>query len=272
MEHILNSVFLNGYNLINSTIYTLVVCIGYFWFYKIIKWKFPFIVINKHFVYSVIPFVCLGSLLRILEQEYTGVWLITPSNSPLDLGFYFHTPGWLLLVAFLFIFFFMLSIYLSKNKSKYYNWLIFFGIFLCLPLFIYEIIHIKNIFVLTITIFTIIIIFFIFSWIFNRLNIKIFNQLENKLLFLSQITDFSATLSGMFFFSNLLYEQHPISRVVISFFPILYPIIKIFFILVFIIVVDRLIKESEERTYIKLLIIILGFLTGLRDLLTISLL
>lgn len=264
MEHILTKYFLNGYNLVNTTIYTLIVFLGYVYFYKFLKKKYPELKIDNHFIYSVLSFVLLGSLLRILEQSYTGVWLITPSNSPLEIGFYFHTPGWLFLLAIVFLVCFSLSV--AFLKDKYYKLLIPIGLLLSLPLLIYELLHLQHAFVLLITIIAILILFYIITYIAKL------KTIEDKLVILSQAVDFSATLSGFFFFKNLLYEQHPVSRIVIEINPLLFPIAKLFFAFLFLWVVDKTIEDKEERVYIKLLIIILGFLTGLRDLLTISLL
>ena len=264
MEHILEYFVGGGYNLVNTTVYATVVFLGYYLFYKAIKKYVPFCRIDKHFLWGVLVFVFFGSLLRILEQKYTGVWLINSSNSPLEIGFYFHTPGWLILLSVVFLLSFLLSIILFKEK--YYKLLISIGVCLSLPILVFELLYIKNLLVLIATLLAIIIIYFIIQF-FAKLK-----TLEDKLVILSQITDFSATLSGIFFFSNLLYEQHPVSRAVIGFSPFLYPLVKLFFAFLFIFIVNKAIKDSEERTYTKLLIIILGFLTGIRDLLTISLL
>jgi len=264
MEHILEYFVGGGYNLVNTTVYATIVFTGYYLFYKAIKKYVPFCRIDKHFLWGVLVFVFFGALLRILEQNYTGVWLITSSNSPLKIGFYFHTPGWLILLSFVFLVSFLLSIILFKEK--YYRLLIPIGCCLVFPLLVYELLHLKNLLVLLITLLAITIIYLVIQF-FAKLK-----TLEDKLIILSQITDFSATFSGIFFFSNLLYEQHPLSRAVIGFFPLLFPLAKLFFAFLFIFIVNKAINDSEERTYTKLLVVILGFLTGTRDLLTISLL
>lgn len=264
MEHIFKYFVGGGYNLVNTTIITFFVFLGYFSFYKVVKKYASFVKIDKHFIFGVLVFVFFGALLRILEQSYTSVWLVKPSTSPLEIGFYFHTPGWLLLLSFIFIVCFVFSVIMLREK--YYKLLISLGLFLSIPLFVYEIIHIRHIFVLAIAVISIIVIFLLLQFFFRL------KKTEDKLVILSQITDFSATLCGFFFFKDILYEQHPISRAIIQVNPFLFPIAKLLFAFLFLWLVDKLIKEQEERTYTKLLIIILGFLTGLRDLLTISLL
>lgn len=264
MEHILEYFVGGGYNLVNTSIFTLLVFLGYFIFYKTIKKYASFVKIDKHFIFGVLVFVFFGALLRILEQSYTGVALVKPSASPLEIGFYFHTPGWLLLLSVIFLVCFVISI--ISFREKYYSLLIPLGISLSLPLFVYEILHIKHILILAIALFAIAIIYLLLQF-FAKLKTT-----EDKLVILSQITDFSATLCGFFFFGNLLYEQHPISRAIIGINPFLFPIAKLLFSFFFLWLIDRLIKDQEERTYTKLLVIILGFLTGIRDILTISLL
>ncbi len=264
MEHILRYFVGGGYNLVNTTVYTVIVFLGYYLFYKAIKKYASFVRIDKHFICCVLVFVFFGSLLRILEQNYTGVGIMASSNSPLEIGFYFHTPGWLLLLSVIFLVCFIFSAILFREK--YYKILIPTGLVLSLPLLIYELLHLKHLFVFIITLLAIITIYFAIQ-IFAKQKL-----LEDKLVILSQITDFSATLSGLFFFGNILYEQHPISRTLIGFSPFFYPLAKLFFAFLFIWVVDKIIKDKEERIYAKLLVIILGFLTGLRNILTISLL
>lgn len=264
MEHILRYFVGGGYNLVNTTVYTAIVFLGYYLFYKAIKKYVPFCRIDKHFIFGVLVFVFFGAFLRILEQDYTGAWLVKPSTSPIELGYYFHTPGWLLLLSLIFLVCFVCSVLLFREK--YYCLLIPFGIFLCVPLFIYEIINIKHGFVLAISLLSIAITFIIIQF-FAKLKL-----LEDQLVILSQIIDFSATLCGVFFFGDILYEQHPVSRTIIWINPFLFPIAKIVLAFLFIGLVEKYVKDKEERTYTKLLVIILGFLTGLRDILTISLL
>jgi len=272
MEHILHSLFFNGYNLYNTFIYTFIVFCCYILFYRFLKAKLPEIKINKYFLYSVLPFVLLGSLLRILEQEYTGVWLIKHSNSPLEIGFYFHTPGWLIFLGFLFLLCFSAAVFFIKDKKNYYKILIPLGLALCLPLLFYELIHINNLKILFFTLATTFLVYLIIIFVLKRTVPKIITPLENKLIILSQTIDSLATIFGIMFFKNQLYEQHPVSRIVIAINPFLFLIVKITLALLFITLVDKVIQKEEERIYIKTLIIILGFLTGIRDLLTISLL
>lgn len=272
MESILNIFFNNGYNLVNTTIYTLVIFLAYLLFYKLLKKRYPTIEINNKFIYSVLPFVLLGSLLRIFEQDYTGLNLIKYSNSPLNIGFYFHTPGWLILISFIFIFCFFLS--LKVLKEKYYKLLISLGFFFSIPLLVYEVFHFSNFLILIIALSLMAFTYFLIKLLrYTKISIfKKLNTLENKLIILSQITDSFATLVGLSFFKVNLYEQHPVSRLVISICPFLFLLLKLSFAFLFIVVVDKYIKDKEKNSYIKLLIVILGFLTGLRDLLTISLL
>jgi len=264
----MEQILFNGYNFINTTIYTAIVFFAYLGFYKILKKTFPEIKIDQNFIYSILPFVLLGSLLRILQQENTGVWLIKHSNSPLEIGFYFHTPGWLLLIGTIFIFCFFLCAFLVKDKTKYYKFLLPLGIILCLPFLIYIASNIKN-YRATLIIISVV---FLIYFVLKKLKLKILVPLENKLVILGQTLDGIATITGLFFFNGLLYEQHPVSRQIISISPIIFPIIKLIFAFVFIIVVDKTIQNKEESTYIKLLVIILGFLTGMRNFFLLSVL
>jgi len=272
MEHILSGLFFSGYNLLNTFLYTVIVFAGYVCFYKFLKRHLPSIKIDKWFVYSVLSFVFFGALLRILEQEYTGVWLIEASNSPLEIGFYFHTPGWLLFLAVFFVVCFFISVLLSREKYKYYKILIPIGLLCSLPLLVYELVNVNHIWVLLCVVFSVVFVYLSIRLIFKRLNSRVLDNQDNRLITLSQTLDSFATFFGYLFFRDVLYEQHPVSRLVFSLAPFAFPILKLLFSFLFIYVVDKEIRDKEQNTYFKLLVVVLGFLTGIRDLLTISLL
>lgn len=257
-----------GYNFYNTFLIASIVLIFYFRGYKLLK---KHIKINKEFLNTLIIFTIIGAFLRILEEDYIVFGgLIKRSLNPLEIGFYFYTPGLLILLVLLYLFFFLISYLIYKQK--YFILLKKIGLIFLLFISIIVLINIVNWHIFFLSLIIICLIFYYLIKIFSKL-IKTNQYYENKLLILSQTIDFSATLIGVYFFKGYLYEEHFISRTIIEISPILFVILKLFLCFLFIYILDYLYYSKTEKDqkirYIKQIIIILGFLTGIRNLLTI---
>lgn len=257
-----------GYNFYNTFLIASIVLIFYFRGYKLLK---KHIKIDKEFLNTLIIFTIIGAFLRILEEDYIVFGgLIKRSLNPLEIGFYFYTPGLLILLVLLYLFFFLISYLIYKQK--YFILLKEIGHIFLLVISIIVLINIVNWHIFFLSLIIICLIFYYLIKIFNKL-IKTNQYYENKLLILSQTIDFSATLIGVYFFKGYLYEEHFISRTIIEVSPILFVILKLFLCFLFIYILDYLYYSKTEKDqkirYIKQIIIILGFLTGIRNLLTI---
>lgn len=259
-----------GYNLFNTLAIGFVVLFFYFLAYKFLK---KIIKIDKNFLITTIYFTIIGAFLRILEEDYVIFGgIIKRSINPLELGFYFYTPGLLILLVVIYVIFFSISYLIYKEK--YYILLKKIALFLIAIISILILINIVNwkLFFLSI------LIIFLFYFLVVKISSKFIKKqyFENKLLILSQTIDFFATILGVYFFKGYLYEQHFISRFLINISPFLYLFSKIITTFGFIYVLDYCYfpntEKDSKRRYIKQIIIILGFLTGIRDLLTIWLL
>ncbi len=257
-----------GYNFYNTFLIASIVLIFYFLGYKLLK---KHIKIDKEFLNTLIIFTIIGAFLRILEEDYIVFGeLIKRSLNPLEIGFYFYTPGLLILLVLLYLFFFLISYLIYKQK--YFILLKKIGLIFLLFISIIVLINIVNWPIFFLSLIIICLIFYSLIKIFSKL-IKTNQYYENKLLILSQTIDFSATLIGVYFFNGYLYEEHFISRTIIEISPILFVILKLFLCFLFIYILDYLYYSKTEKDqkirYIKQIIIILGFLTGIRNLLTI---
>lgn len=259
-----------GYNLFNTLAIGVFVLFFYFLAYRFLK---KIIKIDKHFLITTIYFTILGAFLRILEEDYIifgGV--IKRSINPLELGFYFYTPGLLVLLVVIYLLCFFLSYLIYKER--YYILLKKIALFLIIIISSIILFNIVNWQIFFISIITI----FLFYSLFVKISSKLIkNQyFENKLLILSQTIDLFATLLGIYFFKGYLYEQHFLSKAIISISPFLYFFLKILITFGFIYILDYCYFPKTEkdlkRRYIKQIIIILGFLTGIRNLLTLWLL
>lgn len=257
-----------GYNFYNTFLIASIVLLSYFVGYQLLK---RHIKLDREFLNTLIIFTIIGAFLRILEEDYIVFGgLIKRSLNPLEIGFYFYTPGLLILLVLLYLFFFLISYLIYKQK--YFILLKKIGHIFLLVISIIVLINIVNWPIFFLSLIIICLIFYYLIKIFNKL-IKTNQYYENKLLILSQTIDFSATLIGVYFFKGYLYEEHFISRIIIEVSPIFFIILKLFLCFLFIYILDYLYYSKTEKDqkirYIKQIIIILGFLTGIRNLLTI---
>ncbi len=105
-------------------------------------------------------------------------------------------------------------------------------------------------------------------FIFQKLGKKILKPGLNKLAIISQALDgFATIVATQFFFCG---EQHPLSGFLLESFPLSFVFAKIALVFVILYYVDKEIKNENLRGFIKIVIIVLGFATGLRDLLTLG--
>jgi uncharacterized membrane protein len=110
LENIINDYYVEpiwahtGYNIVNTLTYAIIAIVAVFLIYRLIRNK---IEINRHFIYSVLAFVLLGSTLRsVTDSIYSGVFTgVTPIHSwILDSGIYDYgyltvSPGIYLVTA-----------------------------------------------------------------------------------------------------------------------------------------------------------------------------
>ncbi len=80
-----------GYNAVNLLVFAVVLLfvafkVVYPYFSKRMEFDWAFL-------RAVFPFVLFGSMLRVFEEPYSNVFLVGRSGNPLELGFYFVTPG-----------------------------------------------------------------------------------------------------------------------------------------------------------------------------------
>ena len=267
------NLFDKGYNIYNTILFSVIgIAIYFFIVYPYLLWRK--VKVDFEFIKAVLLFIGIGAIVRLFSQDYSAIGgLIQHSTNALSLNFYFQFPQMFILLALAFLIFFEVSLYLSKEVNKpYYKILQLIGLIIFIPLLLYALINITywNFFILVI-LFTIVILYLVIG-IFKLFKSKLLKPKVNKLVLTSQILDGIATFTAITFLGTRLAEQHVLSSLILSVTPILFIIIKIIFSLFLIWLIDRLVENQSESNYFKLFIIIIGFLTGLRDLLTIALL
>jgi len=220
---------------------------------------------NADFLLALLPYIVLGSALHVLED----MRLLPRSWNPLDAAYYFVTPGIYFLIAAIAIAALFASLFFSKKlKKDFLKIFASIGIILALPIVIFEVINFQAWLGALAVIAMVLAITALLFFLFRALKSRLLLDKLNLLAVASQAVDGSATfVATQFFYCG---EQHPLSGALLDFFPLSFVIAKILLVLVILWYVDKEIKNRNLAGFIKIVIAILGFATGLRDLLTLG--
>ncbi|MFA5640833.1 MAG: DUF63 family protein [archaeon] len=267
------NLFEKGYTIFNTILFSIIGIIVYFFIvYPYLLWRK--VEIDFEFIKAVLLFVGIGSIIRLFSQSYSSIGgIINLSNNPLSFNFYFQFPQMFILLALSFLVFFEISLELSKKlKYSYSKILQVIGLVIFIPLLLYVLFNIKYLIIFLLILIITVLILFLLIKLFKLLKLKLLNSKINRLVLISQILDGVATFFAITFFKDIFAEQHVVSFFILSINPILFVVIKIIISLLVIFLIDKFVKNSSENNYYKLFIIIIGLVTGLRDLFTIALL
>ncbi|MCK9293389.1 DUF63 family protein [archaeon] len=267
------NLFEKGYTIFNTILFSIIGIIVYFFIvYPYLLWRK--VEIDFEFIKAVLLFVGIGSIIRLFSQSYSSIGgIINLSNNPLSFNFYFQFPQMFILLALSFLVFFEISLELSKKlKYSYFKILQVIGLVIFIPLLLYVLFNIKYLIIFLLILIITVLILFLLIKLFKLLKLKLLNSKINRLVLISQILDGVATFFAITFFKDIFAEQHVVSFFILSINPILFVVIKIIISLLVIFLIDKFVKNSSENNYYKLFIIIIGLVTGLRDLFTIALL
>ncbi len=220
---------------------------------------------DARFLAALLPYILLGSALRVLED----MALLPRSWNPLDLAYYFVTPGIYVLVALATMLSLAFSFFVSKRLGKSFH-LVFagLGLLLALPIVLFEVINFEA----WLGFFAVLAMAFAITatlvLAFKKLKSRLLESRINAMVLASQVLDGSATfVATQFFFCG---EQHPLSGYFLDLFPLSFVAVKIGIALLILHYVDQNIENKNLRGFIKLVVAILGFATGLRDILTLG--
>ncbi|MAG21679.1 MAG: hypothetical protein CL943_00035 [Candidatus Diapherotrites archaeon] len=218
---------------------------------------------DLRFAMAIIPFILLGSLIHVLEDM---ALIPTQSANPLELGFWFVTPGIWILVATITIATLVIAKYL-ESKTKYSFHLLFAATGL-IPSILIMLFIMSNFgnwpgFLGSLAIVAGITAVAVLG--FNKLTkLKLLRDKFNILVTVSQLIGSVPTFIAVEFFGYG--EQHPISDIILKFFPFSFVLIKLGLVLLILHYVDIEIENENLRGFIKIVVLILGLATGLRDL------
>ncbi|RLJ04298.1 MAG: hypothetical protein DRP14_03570 [Candidatus Aenigmatarchaeota archaeon] len=243
---------LSGYNWINSITYAIILIIAIFLLYKFLKYLN--ITIDGKFALSLLPYIFLGSILRVLRDANFF-------TSPV-----FVSPLIYILVFLITLPLLLFSLFLEKRtKIPYQNYFFSFG-FILSGIFFTQIKFVN--FIAAAQILSLDLLIFVLIFSLGNLT-KLTKSLWNKFAIFSQLFDASSTFVSVQFWGYS--EQHVLPNLIFGFFGnwsfFLVKFIVVLFLLYF---ADSSIKNKNFKNWLKLVVIILGLALGTRDLLRIS--
>ena len=267
LPDIIQTTFFSGYTVFNTVVYTLILAIFVLAIIKMFK-KLDIDPIS--IIYSIIPFIFLGSSTRAL----------------VDNGFYpktvfLITPGLYILVGLITIASFLFSIYLFNKKEIDYRYTLFFlGIIFSVPNIILfsklnfiSIIYVLVTWIIASLIFMAIAFLVLYVKNKNSHNAieKILKHKINFSIVLAHLFDASTTYVAVEYFNY--YEQHVLPNALNQLFDTyltLFPM-KIIVIVAVLYIIDQYFEDQTIKNLLKLTVFVLGLAPGLRNILTMAL-
>jgi uncharacterized membrane protein len=232
-----------GYDMPKTLTYAVILVVAVYLIFKMLRGLK--VRVDKRLVLSVIPYIVIGSSVRVLEDQ--GVL-----NS-----YIFVTPGIYFLISGVFISVFLASLLLERKKGiPYFKTTFTIGILLMS--FVVANLAVTNPMGLAY------VCAFFLPWIAAFYLLKRWN-LANRV-----------TLVALQFFGNAsgsmgFYEQHIVPTFLINIFgPASFILAKLVVVGAALLVIDRFTDDKEFANYLKLIIGILGMATGTRDIIAVT--
>ena len=269
---------IQGYNAINTTIFILLLVIACVIIYLSLRKKIEF---NHKFFISIIPYIIFGISLRvIMHQVESGSLMIegiTKTTNPLEIGFWFFTPGiWLLTFGLV-----VIGLLISRVQEKLDNKKLFwFGLIVAIIPLMFNLSRFNNWLVFIATAILIVTVAHSLSYLINRFTrYKILQDKMNMFIIFGQAMDGIATSVAISYFN--FSEQHVVSKIILDMNPTLFIGIKLLIAILICWSLDDYLKDYSKTHYsnqtkveqrknainfIKVVLAILGFSTGLASL------
>ncbi|MBE6511771.1 MAG: DUF63 family protein [Methanobrevibacter olleyae] len=256
--------FFSGYTVFNTVVYTLILVVFVLAIIRIFK---KIKIDPLSIICSIIPFIILGGLIRALVDH--GVFPKTV---------FLITPGIYILIGFLTILSFLLSIELFNRKNIDYRYTLFIiGMVLLIPtLFFIPCLSIKPMnYILSTLVFVSLIVFLIF-YIGEKLLknyspiVKLLSDKINRIIILAHLFDASTTFIAVECFNY--YEQHVLPNAMNQLFgtyTTLFPM-KVIVVLSALYIIDQYFDDLTIKNLLKLTVFVLGLAPGMRNFLTLA--
>lgn len=241
-------VYKEGYNPVNTLTWALILIFAVYAIYKFLSRRMKF---DEKFVYANIPYILLGSSVRVVE----------------DAGFLSPPISYIFMTPFIYIIIFAIAfptllISLKCYGEKYYRLYSAIGLILALgvALMLFLNLQIVNWWVIPAGLF--------FAALLSGFFYLI--ALEPMKNSLSLAVMFSHLLDGFETFFGISYlgywELHVLPRLLIDKFgPISLPVAKFVVFYIILALLDTSEEEEKLRNYIKFVLVVLGLAPGLRD-------
>jgi uncharacterized membrane protein len=256
-----------GYNMVNTVVYAIIALIALYIIFQI--FKRCKITINQKFIFSLIPFILLGSTVRVITDSIDGgnFLPITPVHSFIlsshifDYGFLTASPGiYLVIASILFLTMSLLYVFRRMDLLATVGYVLWLPCFLVLlPLFKFWWFAVPAVILAVIPA--------LLTWKFTK-------NLIYALMVGSQALDGAATFTILDFSNRFLgtnyFEQHVISNGICGLFSTCFTfyLVKVAISMA---AAYLLMKEKDasdnEKYFIALVILIMGLAPGVRDLL-----
>jgi len=268
----------SGYNIVNTAIYAFIALAFAFIFLRILKReKFK---IDAKFMLRVIPFVILGSTVRVVTDAagdvaagipnhflanssyLLGLYGVVGASHLYDYGLLTATPGIYIMIGSLTFLSLLLFNRMKKMEllPKIVGVLILLHLALLLPLM-------RNWSYLLLVIVLAIAGMLLGKFILQRMKLK--PSLTQQMVVLSHSLDGAASYVAIELFNggNTYFEQHVFSNALGVFFGSMFAfyVIKVLFSILAVYLVESSNDSREDRNYVLLLLIIFGLAPGIRD-------
>ncbi len=254
-----------GYNPVNTITYAIIAILAVYLIYRAFKGR---IKIDEGFMKSILCFVLFGSTIRVVTDSIdTGVFKpITPIHQFVldshlwDYGYFTVTPGVYILTAALLLISIAILYHLKRMELLGYV-----GLALWLPNFLL-LVPFMNYALYTIPIFAL-------AFIPGYLAFRYFKDIKLAAIVAAQALDGAATFFIIDVFSKLTgkiyFEQHVLSGflggVLGTYFTFYLIKVTVGFVAAYLLKEEKM--EQEDKNYIALALMIMGFAPGIRDLL-----
>lgn len=255
-----------GYNAVNTIVYVSILLAMAFLV------VFPFldrkgIKFSKEFAVSLLPYIFLGSSLRLLVSDNcNAAWGICfqKALNPLESGFWFFTPGvWITTFAVTIVGLFTAKKVSGKNFEKVFGAI---GLLFLLPVLVFDFLHFSRLAVFFGTLMLAIGIGLAVKIIVDRFTkTRLLKDRMNFLAMQGQVMDAVPTTIATTFFG--FSEQHPLSAGILSINPALFLIVKTGLVLAILHFADKDIQNENQKGFFKTFLTIIGFATGTASLL-----
>ncbi|MBI5554033.1 MAG: DUF63 family protein [Candidatus Diapherotrites archaeon] len=249
-----------GYNLVNTLVYGgILLAFCFFVLFPFLdKKKISF---NFHFFLALLPFILFGTLLRALNE----LGIFSQTLNPLEIGFYTFTPGVWIGTALITVCGLLLARRFSFGGLSFEQKFGLIGFLVVLPVLLFSLLNWTEVWHFVIAAILVAAVVVAVYVIVRHFRPAFFSDRLNLMAIIGQALDGTASFYAITYCAYS--EQHPLSEAILSTSGPAFIFIKIGLVLPILYYVDKDISSPNMRGFVKVMVSILGFATGLASLL-----